>query len=182
MTQTQIRKWLNENQKWIAVIVVLLLAGVLWWVWRNIQSTQTVAAATQYYFYDISTKQLSVRPATDLPPLKDASGKAVIVRAIFVTCTTCGNRRLAYLMKYNSAARAAKKYLDHPPGSGAPQRQIAQFAAETPTLKLDVANGTLVRLLQTGSPWYYSRSPEGSDIIRKAMQCPGGRFAQTCQP
>ncbi len=182
MSMAGIRTWLNRNQKWLAIMVVIVLAGILWWVWHSIQTPAPVSAASSYYFYDTSTRQVSVRPATELPPLKNAAGKRTVVRAVFITCTSCGNRQLGYLLKYTAAARSAKKYLDNPPGKGAPQNEIGQFASEVPTLKLQVANGTLIRLPKTGAHWVYAQSPQGTAIIRKVTECPGHRYARTCVP
>ena len=182
MAQSDIRKWLNDNQKWLAAVLVILIAGILWWMWRSTRATPRVAAATKYYFYDTSTRQLSVHPADELPPLKNAAGKAVIVRAVFLTCTSCGNRKLAYLLKYTAAAQAAEKYLIHPPGSGAPQSEVGQFAAQVPTLKVEVADGTLIRLPTPGSKWVGKLSPQGAAILQQASKCPGNQYAQPCLP
>ena len=182
MAIADLREKINQNRNWsIGVISVLVvLAAILGWRW--FWPVRTAGRPSSYYFYDLANGGLSTAPSNKLPPLIGATGKPTLVRAVMLTCTGCGDRKLAYLLKYTAAAKAARRLLNHPPGPSATPMQATEFAAQLSARKLQMTEGTLVRLPAHGSPWMPALSPAGATLIRNANECPGESFAKPCNP
>ena len=177
-----IREKMNQNQKPFViggiVAVCLAVALVVW----EIKPAGTIAAATSYYFYDTSSGRITTEPASAIPPLKGATGKDTLVRAFMLTCTSCGDKKVGYLIKYDQEARAAMKAEAQPLPANATPVEESRHAAEIPQLKFAAAEGRFVRLPAKGSPWIPAMSFTGMQLIKKASQCPGGKYAEPCLP
>ncbi len=182
MAIADIRNTINQNQKWSTIVFAVLIVAAVIWMWRWLLPANTAAAPSRFYFYDTASRTVFIRPSTDLPPLIGSNGKPTLVRAIFLTCGSCAARKLAYLLKYNASARAAAQFLDNPPAASAGQSAAAQFASLLAARRLQVSEGTLIRLPAPGSPWLPAMSPQGAAIIHQAQQCPGNSYGRRCQP
>lgn len=182
MVFADLREKVNQNRNGaVALISVLLVASVVLG-WRWLRPGPKTGKPTSYYFYDTANDQLSTAPANRLPPQIGATGKPTLVRAVMLTCTGCGDRRLAYLLKYTAAAKKARRLLDQPPAASAPPALAADYASRLSDRKLQVSEGTLVRLPAQGSPWVLAMSAAGATLIHNARHCPDGTFAQACNP
>ncbi len=125
---------------------------------------------------------MTTEPASAIPPLKGAAGRDTLVRAFMLTCTSCGDKKVGYLIKYNQEARAAiNAEAQALPASATPVEK-SQPAAEIPQLRMAAAEGRLVRLPAKGSPWIPAMSFKGMALIKTASQCPGGSHAKPCLP
>lgn len=182
MAFQSIRDKMNQNQKpFIIGGIVIVCAAVALVVWE-LKPASTISAPSSYYFYDTSNGTVKVEPVTAIPPLKGHDGRRTLVLAEFFTCTTCGDRKISYLVKYTARARAAKKLLGEPLPADASPIQKSQHAADIASLRMSVADGKLVRLPAKGSPWISAMSFQGLELIRRASRCPGGRYARPCLP
>lgn len=171
----------NQNQKPFIIgdIVIACLAIALM---VSELTASTIAAPNSYYFYDTSNGTIITEPATAIPPLKGTDGKQTLVLAKFFTCTTCGDRKIGYLVKYTAQAKPTKQLLSEPLPDNATPVQKSQHAAEISALQMSIAEGRLVRLLAKGSPWISALSFKGMQLIKNASQCPGGKYAKPCLP
>ncbi len=177
-----IREKINQNQKPFVIggiVLVCVAVGLLAW---ELKPASVVAAPTSYYFYDTSNGSITTEPASAIPPLKGATGQDTLVRAFMLTCTTCGDKKVAYLIKYNQEARAAITAESQALPANATPMEKSQHAAEIPQLRLAAAAGRLVRLPAKGSPWIPAMSFKGMALIKAASQCPGGSHAKPCLP
>jgi len=177
-----IREKMNQNQKPFIIggmIIVCLSLGLLVW---ELKPVGAPPPPSSYYYYDTSNGSITTEPATAIPPLKGAAGKDTLVRAYMFTCSTCGDKKAGYLLKYSAEGQAALAFLSHPPGADATAMQISQYAAESSQYKLFVGEGTLIRSPAKGAPWVPAMSFTGRQLIKQATQCPGGRHAKPCLP
>jgi hypothetical protein len=182
MALSDIRKKMNQNQTPFiigGIVVVCVALGLLVWEIKPVSAPPPPSSA---YFYDTSNGSIVVKPADSIPPLKGANGKDTLVLAKFFTCTTCGDKKIGYLLKYSSQAKAAKRFLAHPPGANATPLQRSQFAAEASQYRLFVGEGTEIRLPKSGSPWISAVSAQGIQLITQAKICPGNQVAKSCLP
>ncbi len=182
MSLQGIREKMNQNQKPFiigGIIIVCLSLGLLVW---ELKPVSAVAAPNSYYFYDTSDGSITTEPAAAIPPLKGAGGKDTLVRAFMFTCSTCGDKKAGYLLKYSAEGKAALTFLSHPPSADATAMQRSQYAAESSQYKLFVGEGTLVRSPAKGTPWVPAMSLQGRQLIKQATECPGGRHAKPCLP
>jgi hypothetical protein len=182
MALSGIREKMNQNQKPFIiggiVIVCLAIALVIW----ELKPVSAPPPPSSAYFYDTSNGSIVVKPANSIPPLKGANGKDTLVLAKFFTCTTCGDKKIGYLLKYTSQGRSAIKVLADAPTALSPKEKIVAFATQESGEKMAVAEGTLVRLPAKGSHWVSAMSFRGIQLIRQAKSCPGNQFAKPCSP
>jgi hypothetical protein len=181
MAISGIREKINENQKPFViggVVMVCLAVGLLIW---ELKPVSAPPAPSSYYFYDTSNGSITAEPVTAISPLKGAGGKDTLVQAFFFTCSTCGDKKIGYLLKYTRRAKAAKAYLEHPPSAAMTPQQSMQFNSSLSKYQVAVAMGTLVRLPAKGSHWYPLASPMGVRIAAKP-RCSSTALAKACLP
>lgn len=177
-----IRDKMNQDQKPFIIGGIVMMCVALGLVAWELKPVSAPSAPSSYYFYDLANGRITTEPATAIPPLKGAGGKDTLVRAFMFTCSTCGDKKVGYLMKYSAEGRAALAFLAHPPGPSAPPEKRSRYAAESSQYKLFVGEGTLVRLPAKGSPWISAMSFQGMKLVRHASHCPGNRNAKPCLP
>jgi len=181
MAISDIRDKMNQNQKPFVIggIVLMCLAlGLLIWEFKPVSAP---AAPDRYYFYDTSNGSITTEPITAISPLKGSDGKDTLVQAFFFTCTSCGDKKLGYLLKYTPRAKEAKAYLARPPSASMTPQQSMQFGSSLSKYQVAVAMGTLVRLPTKGSHWYPIVGPMGSQIT-SPPRCSATELAKPCFP
>ncbi len=181
MAMSGIREKMNENQKPFiigGIVMVCLALGLLIW---ELKPVSAPSAPSSYYFYDMSNGSITTEPATAISPLKGADGKDTLVQAFFFTCSSCGEKKIGYLLKYTRRARAAKALLAQPPGGAMTAQQSMQFNSSLSKYQVAVAMGTLVRLPAKGARWYPIAGPAGSQIT-SPPRCSGSGLAKACLP
>ncbi len=181
MAISGIREKINENQKPFViggVVMVCLAVGLLIW---ELKPVSAPPAPSSYYFYDTSNGSITTEPITAISPLKGAGGKDTLVQAFFFTCSTCGDKKIGYLLKYTRRAKAAKAYLARPLSGTMTPQQSMQFNSSLSKYQVAVAMGTLVRLPAKGSHWYPIAGPTGSQIT-SPPRCSATALAKPCFP
>jgi len=176
-----IRDKMNQDQKPFIIGGIVMMCVALGLVAWELKPVSAPSAPSSYYFYDLANGRITTEPATAIPPLKGAGGKDTLVRAFMFTCSTCGDKKVGYLMEYSPQAKAAKKYLANPPAESMTPQQAMRYNADLSKYRMLVANGTLVRLPAKGSQWYPLTGPVGSQIAT-APHCSSTTFAKPCQP
>lgn len=181
MALQSIRKKMNQNQKPFVIggiVAVCLAVGLVVW---EVKPAGVPPAPSSYYFYDTSNGSITTEPAGALPPLKGATGKDTLVRAYMYTCTSCGDKKVGYLMKYTPRAKQALQYLAQPKGPHmTPQQSMAYFSSRA-QYESAIPAGTYVRLPAKGSHWHPLMSQAGS-AITKPIKCPGNSAGKPCLP
>ncbi|MGC9260008.1 MAG: hypothetical protein ACP5I8_08040 [Phycisphaerae bacterium] len=181
MAISDIREKINENQRPFVIggiVMVCLAVGLLIWEFKPVSAP---SAPDRYYFYDTSNGSITTEPSTAISPLKGAGGKDTLVQAFFFTCSTCGDKKIGYLLKYTRRARAAKAYLAHSQSGTISPQQSMQFNSVLSKYQVAIAMGTLVRLPTKGSRWYPIAGPTGSEIT-SPPRCSATGLAKPCFP
>jgi hypothetical protein len=155
----------RENRVITVLATALLLGGV--YLLAMILFPPSLRTKNAW-FMDEQTGQLVVEPATAIPPLLNKDHQPTLVRAIFVTCTTDQDRRLAYLEKYTPEAQAAF----------ADVRSGAQPL--TPAFLFTTQTGHMIRRPDAGSRWVRATSAEGVAILN-GIKC-GESIPRYCPP
>jgi hypothetical protein len=102
------------------------------------------------YYVNEETGELSIQPLHAIPPLPDAAGQPVLVRACLYTADGGKTKSAAYYEKYSDAVQA-----------------MLAAGAQDPGKYDDrlFKSGRLVRLPEKGSPWVEADSDAGRKII-----------------
>ena len=181
MAIQSVRDKMNKNQKPFVIggiVIVCLAIGLIVWEMKPVSAPPPPST---HYFYDTANGSITTEPISALPPLKGTTGKYTLVRAYMYTCTTCGDKKIGYLMKYTPQAVAAKQYLAQPESPNmTPQQSMAYFASRG-SYESAIPNGTYVRLPKKGSHWYPLMSAAGT-AIAKPISCPGNSAGKPCLP
>jgi hypothetical protein len=171
---SNLRNTINENSAAVSIVAAVIAVLAIVYIFHNTAGGGGTVAAPKAYYYDTSTHQFYTYRSSRPPPLKNASGKRTIVLAYMYTCSSCGNRKRAWLQKYSKQARAAMiKMLNSKPVPGKPP---APPPIETPIF----GTGILVRSPEKGSKWYPIQSPQGQQIAQ-LPKCTSGT-AKICMP
>ena len=171
---SNLRNTINENSAAVSIVAAVIAVLAIVYIFHNTAGGGGTVAAPKAYYYDTSTHQFYTYRSSRPPPLKNASGKRRIVLAYMYTCSSCGNRKRAWLQKYSKQARAAMiKMLNYKPVPGKPP---APPPIETPIF----GTGILVRSPEKGSKWYPIQSPQGQQIAQ-LPKCTSGT-AKICMP
>ena len=172
-----IREMLNKNALVVAVVVGVLLIIMGWGLLKNTGIIPETYKVPKTYFIDEETQEVTVRDATDVPPLMGKSGKATVVEVIYATCTTCAEKQPVYYRKFTDDAKTAmeKARSTPPPSAG------GQGAPPPPPMMMWMDQAQLVRAPVAGSKWVPVTSPQGFAIMQTASsKCPNS--FQTCRP
>lgn len=171
---SNLRNTINEYSAVVSIVAAVIAVLAIVYIFHNTVGGGGVGTAPKAYYYDTSTHQFYTYPSSRPPPLKNASGKRTIVLAYMYTCSSCNNRKIAWLQKYSKQARAAlKKILNYKPTPGQPPGPPPM---EAPIF----GTGILVRSPAKGSQWYPIQSPEGQEIAQ-LPKCQSGT-AKICMP
>lgn len=124
--------------------------------------TRAPAYNLQVTFYDVETREIALKSATEIPPLIGSSGRPTLVRAYFFTCdNNCKNKKLYYLEKYDEKAREAIVSAQQHPEKKTSMDDI--MAAQ---------EGLLVQLPDwPADKWVKAQSPAGQEVYR-TIACP----------
>lgn len=181
MAISDIREKMDENQKPFVIggiVMVCLAVELLIWEFKPVS---VPAGASSYYFYDMSNGSITTEPVTAISPLRGANGKDTLVQAFFFTCSSCGDKKIGYLLKYSRRAKAAKALRMHPGNGAMAPQQSMQFNSSLSRHQVAIAMGTLVRLPAKGSHWYRIASSMGSQIA-SPPRCSTTALAKACRP
>ena len=171
---SNLRHTINENSAAVSIIAAVIAVLAIVYIFRNSVNGGGTGSAPMAYYYDTSTHQFYTYRSSRPPPIKNAQGKRTIVLAYMYSCSSCGNRKIAWLQKYSKQARIAlKKMLNYKPAPGKPPGPPPMEAPMFGT-------GILVRSPAKGSKWYPIQSPEGQQIAQ-LPKCPTGT-AKICLP
>ncbi|HTV47234.1 MAG TPA: hypothetical protein VMG59_02200 [Phycisphaerae bacterium] len=160
------RESMTRNSAVIGIIALVAAIVALAFIIRQIFPPHG-GPVPQCYFYDTSNGTVSVRPQTDYPPLIGSTGQPTVVYAIYLTCSTCENKYLAYLQKYTPASQ---QMLNHTLSGKASTSYQGTFSV-----------GFLVCRPDDTSNWYPAGSPEGLQIIQ-SKPCPNNQPPGPCLP
>jgi hypothetical protein len=170
---SNLRTTINEHSAAVSIVAAVIAILAIVWIFHN-SSGGGLGNAPMAYYYDTSTHQFYTYRSSRPPPLKNAAGKRTIVLAYMYTCSSCHNRKIAWLQKYSKQAREAlEKMLNYKPAPGAPPGPPPM---ESPIM----GTGILVRSPAKGSKWYPIQSPEGQ-AIAQLPKCTSGQ-AKICMP
>ena len=138
----------------LAVGILGVAAGVF--VFNLPRSAKVLTSA---YFVDEETGVEMVRPMSDIPPLKGASGKETVVREFKYSDDGRATVKVAYLIKFT-------------PETQARMEGMTQAVRE----RFDAPGGTLVRSPAAGSKWV-AWSSEAGQAVTTIHPGEGGDFA-----
>ncbi len=170
---SNLRQTINENSAAVSLIAAVIAVLAIVWIFRSTVGGG-VGTAPMAYYYDTTTHQFYTYRSSRPPPIKNAQGKRTIVLAYMYTCTSCGDRKIAWLQKYSRQTRKAlQAMLNYKPTPGKP---FLPPPMEAPIF----GNGILVRSPVKGAQWYPIQSPEGQQITQ-LPKCPSGN-AKICLP
>lgn len=172
-----LRRTINENSIAAGIVSVVIAAAIFSFIWIHYFGSPGLGP-TDRYFYDTATHKVLTLPFSEIPPLIGETGKPTVVRAVFLTCSSCGNKRLAYLEKYTKQAQAALENLQKKARNVKTRSEATRLALTAMSLR---GNGLLVRSPKKGSQWYPRTSPEGMLIIAH-MRCRNGGELKICNP
>ena len=181
MAISDIREKMYENQKPFVIggiVVVCLALGLVIWEFKPVSAPP---GPSRYYFYDTSNGTITTEPSTAVSPLKGAGGKDTLVQAFFFSCSTCGDKKIGYLLKYTRQAKAAKALLAQPSSGNMAPQQSMQFNSSLSRYQVAIATGTLVRLPTKGAHWYPIAAAMGSQIA-SPPRCSATALAKACLP
>ena len=135
-------------------IVPILAAAALYWYFQPHPASEapTPPQFPKAFFLDEDTGQEQTLTTADVPPLLAPSGKPSLVKAVFVSNDTGSTRKLAYLLKYSPAAKAALETLAKQPAMAVPP---ALAAAKEPPLVRSPAS----------PQWFPADSDQGRQIM-----------------
>jgi len=171
---SNLRQTINENSAAVSIIAAVIAVLAIVYIFHNSVGGGGTGAAPKAYYYDTSTGQFYTYRSSRPAPIKNAQGKRTIVLAYMYTCSSCGNRKIAWLQKYTRQARKAlEQMLNYKPVPGKPP---APPPMEAPMF----GTGILVRSPAKGSKWYPVQSPEGQ-AIQQLPKCTSGT-AKICLP
>ena len=154
-----IRSWLQTHPQVVAILaIVVTIVAVASMLLRK-TGPDPFADRVNVFYYDESTGAVSVRPFTDIPPLMGSDGKPSLVRAVFISYGSDEEKKLAYLEKYEDAAKAM---LD---------KSIQENPLRTASIDalIGAEGGHLVRLPEPGSPWVRTGTPEAVEVRKATM-------------
>ena len=148
----QFRQMLADNpgRAALGAASILVIVSAAWFAVSHLRA-QPTSVAGKVYFIDENTGDISVQPATAIPPLRDARGNPTLVRAYFYSCGGGTEKQPAYYEKYSEQARNAME-------TAGPEL--------SPEAHQLIYNGRRVRRPVPGSPWIPANSPEGRSITR----------------
>ncbi|MGN6368287.1 MAG: hypothetical protein ACTHN5_08520 [Phycisphaerae bacterium] len=127
----------------VALLILATAAGAFVMNWPRSPKVLTSA-----YFVDEATGEETVRPMSDIPPLKGAGGGETVVREFKYTEDGRATVKVAYYIKYTPETQAKLQGMKT-------QEERDQY---------DATEGTLVRSPAPGSKWVEWGSPEGQEI------------------
>ncbi len=181
MTLSDIREKMRQGQLPMVIGAVVMVCLALILVIWELKPAGAPHAPDHCYFYDTSNGGITIEPIGAIPPMKGANGGNTLVLAKFFSCTTCGDKKLGYLLKYTASGKAAAESLAHQSGGNLTASQSMQFNSSLSQYQIAIASGTLVRLPAKGSRWYPIASPTGSKIAR-SPRCSATALAKPCLP
>lgn len=168
-SHSKLRKWIQTNPRigGAAAVAASTTAIVLFVVCMTNGHTPA-PLVERVYFYDLGTGQLFAASSSAIAPIEAPSGKLAGVRAFVFACESCddtGDRTVAYLQVYSSAAK----------------RRL-ESATPVPPDDPTVLMGNHVSPADSPA-WVPAASRQGAAIMTPHMlQCPGGKPAKTCFP
>ncbi len=157
---SNLRNTINENSLAVSVGAAVIAVLAIVWIFRQATGVGGNMSIPSAYYYDTSTQQFYTYPSSRTPPLKNSAGKRTIVLAYMYTCSSCGNRKIAWLQKYSSQAQKMLQQMLH--AAPKPGQPMMAPPMESPVF----GTGILVRSPAKGSPWYPIQSPEGQQVAR----------------
>jgi hypothetical protein len=127
----------------LAVAILATAAGVF-----IMNRPRSPKALTSAYFIDEETGAESIRPMSDIPPLKGPGGKDSIVREFKYSDDGHATVKTAYYIKFTPQTQA----------------KLQSMATQAERDQYDATAGTLVRSPTPGSKWVPWTSPEGQAV------------------
>jgi hypothetical protein len=145
----------------VIVIVAAVLAVGMWWMWGKGKGAPA-ASGVKAYYVDEDTGEESVRPETDIPPLKGKNGKDSVVWEMKYSCDGGKTSKVGYYMKYTPEGKQA---LEDAHAAGKDESSI----------NINMMEQLLVRLPESGSPWVPKHTALGMRITENGQCGPGER-------
>ncbi|MCL5946258.1 MAG: hypothetical protein M1472_05320 [Planctomycetes bacterium] len=171
-----LRNTINENSAVVSIIAAVVAIVAIAFIVRNFIQTPNYGPTTAYY-YDTSDGSVQVLPRSKYPPLIGKTGKPTLVWAEYYTCSSCSDKKLAYLEKYSPQAKKAMEQLQAEANNPKTKGMPPNFAMMQMAM---AGGGMLVRSPQKGSQWYPLESPEGMRIATPPA-CASGQL-KACNP
>jgi len=144
---------------WGIVAVIALLAAFLIY---SRMSRDLLSGPDSVYFYNLTTKEVVVEANATLSPETYSNGE-VLVKAMITSCSDCSDiptREIAYLTKYNDAARAVRVEF---PRNPIPMEHV-------PTMTADDAELISTPELAEAGTWYPQQSSQGSKLANAIVE------------
>ncbi|MEI8198317.1 MAG: hypothetical protein WCI73_20685 [Phycisphaerae bacterium] len=168
----------------VGALILVLLMG--WWVAINLGIIHTHPQPARAYFIDEETGEVSIHPASEIPPLLGKSGKPTVVTAVYYTCGSCAARKPAYYRKFTPEAKDALEKA-HKAGSGAASPTApgpsSNGSGIPRSVMLGVGQGELVRAPEAGSPWVPLHSEAGRKLVQELRsKCSDPNTYELCVP
>lgn len=168
-----LRKWVNEHQKQVAIgagVVLFIVLLIIFWP----RGQNVVVPTGGEYFFDLNTNEPFEAPFDAVSPI-DAPSGGIGVRAVYLSCGGCGSRYLGWLERYTPKAR--ELYLKIVEKNATSERKISPQMA----VSASMPQGLELRSAD-GGEWIPLKSAKGQEVIRTAQAKCGGKPPRTCQP
>jgi hypothetical protein len=155
-----VRNLLNKNGLATAIVLIIVIVAVALYTAYALgylrHNGVPDPATTKLFFIDEDTGDVEIHSAQDCPPLPGKAGKSTVVRAHYYTTSTDDARVLVYLERCTPEVKAAQDALG-------PHDPITPDMIETRN------QGTQVRLPQGNTPWYSVQTPQGQELVTRAV-------------
>ncbi|HEY8668627.1 MAG TPA: hypothetical protein VIL86_18415 [Tepidisphaeraceae bacterium] len=131
------------------LVVILAVAGVF--IWRQMRTQNAPPVVSNWFYYDITSKQLVVKPSGPPVSFKTPEGHMLILAHVY-TCGDKSKQFTAYYERYNPQSQAM---VDQAPHMGAQP------------------GGAMSEVSRDLNEWVPISTPQGAAIMQVA--CPDGQ-------